>query len=439
MTESPSKLRPASDLSNTKASYLARARSRKLPPPRAGDHDSATSIHQQSKDLRRSVEDSQRNSDQHRTGGLSVPVAATLPTAQPEDIRAADKQQSKAARYQELQATYQELQVELQQANKTIETLNAEKKTILEEWHHAVDDLHNLQSECDCRIADDVFLSSWKNLCYDIKNWAATYFTGKSRRILWRWGSKPDFSRLSKDHETFMKSNGYRYFLIQAFLWQRLIANVFDDSWAGLYWADYTHNDLRLIQNHLNPYKSASSNHSKDTLETRLKEYHTWRAKTTQLLLAQESPDHKHGRINELVNKLSGDLQPFANSKSLDDKFNTLLKGIVTDAVDLDSKMKTQKAVFTPKLYFKEERGFGFPFDSSSMESIDESLASTESADESKDTQKPLPVELVVSPALFKAGNSMAEEYQTHHVLVNAQVICTQLVLTMGKPDEVQN
>jgi hypothetical protein len=139
------------------------------------------------------------------------------------------------------------------------------------------------------------------------------------------------------------------------------------------------------------------------------------------------------------VNKLSGDLQPFANSKSLDGKFNTLLEDIVTEAVNLDSKMKTQKAVFTPKLYFKEGRGFGFPFDSSSMESIDESLASTESADESKDTQKPLPVELVVSPALFKAGNSMAEEYQTHHVLVNAQVICTQLVLTMGKPDEVQN
>jgi hypothetical protein len=235
-----------------------------------------------------------------------------------------------------------------------------------------------------------------------------------------------------------MKSNDHRHFLIQAFLWQRLIAEVFDDSWAGLYWADYTHGGLRLIQNHLNPCKSASSNHSKDTLETRLKEYHTWRAKTTQLLLAQRRPpDHTmHGRINELVNKLSSDLQPFANSKSLEDKFNSLLKDIVTDAVDLDSKMKTQKAIFTPKLYSKEGWGFGFPFDSSSM---DEILVSTESADESKDTQNPLPVELVVSPALLKEGNSMAEEYQTHHVLVNAQVICTQLVLTMGKPDEVQN
>jgi len=333
----------------------------------------------------------------------------------------------------------------LQLAKKTIDTLNKEKKSILAQLHNAVDDLHYLQSERDCRIADEVFLSSWMKLRYDIKNWAATYFSGKPRNI-WFWKTRPDFSRLSSDHKRFMLSENYRHLLVQAFLWQQLIENVFSDSYNGLYWADKTHRELRSIRNRLNPCMTAPSNaigHSKNALEAwaydnnGLKEYHTWRAKTTQLLLAQpgRSLDYMNNRINNLVGKLSRDLQPYA--KSLDSEIDPHLKDIVTAAVDLDSKMNTQKAVFTPKLYFKEEKCFGISFDCSSMESIDETLgcSSTGSVGKSENAQNPPPelVELVVSPALFKTGNSMAEDYQTDHVLVKAQVLCRQLVLTWGK------
>ena len=393
------------------------------------------------------MEDSQQNNhrivDQGRTGGSTdVLVAATLPIAQPEDIHAADMnpeiglQQNKAAKTKQRR---QKLQTELQLAEKTIETLNKDKENILAELHSAVDDLHNLQSEPDCRIADEIFISSWGKLRYDIKNWAATYFVGKPRNNPRGWfrgrSSKPDFSRLSSDYKAFMRSENYRYILIQAFLWQQLIENVFNDTCNGLYWADQTHNGLRSIQNRLNPWTNAIDYSIKDALEARardLKEYHTWRAKTTQLLLAQERPESSHymdNRINNLVDKLSYDLQPYA--KSLDDKIDTPLKDIVITAVDLDSKMKTQKAVFTPRLYFNGEESlcFGFPFDCSSMELIDETLgcSSTESIDKDEDAQKPPPVELVVSPALLKTGNSMAEEYRTHHILVKAQVLCQQL------------
>jgi len=442
--ESPNKPRPASEISNTKTS----TKNRKNSPSRVGDHGSATSIHRQSLDLRQSVEDSQQNDsivDQYRTGGSSdhdVLDAAALPTAQPGDIHAADMdpeiglQQSKAGRRQKLQT-------ELQLAKKTIDTLNKEKKSILAELHNAVDDLHYLQSERDCRIADEVFLSSWLKLRYDIKNWAATYFTGKPRNTRFR-RSRPDFSRLSSDHKTFMQSENYRYLLVQAFLWQQLIENVFDGSCNGLYWADQTHSELRSIQNRLNPRMTAPSNaihHSKDALKARahddnsLKEYHTWRAKTTQLLLAQgRSLDYMNNRINGLVGKLSYGLRPYA--ESLDGKIDRPLKDIVAAAVDLDSKMNTQKAVFTPKLYFEEERCFGISFDCSSMESIDGTLGcSTGSVDKGENAQNPPPelVELVVSPALLKTGNSMAEDYQTHHVLVKAQVLCHQLMLIRDK------
>ena len=381
------------------------------------------------------MEDSQQNNnsivDQGRTGGSSdVPVAATLPTAQPED--------SKAARTKH-RGRWQELQTELQLAKETIETLKKDRENNLADLYRAVDDLHNLQSERDCRIADEVFISSWGKLRYDIKNWAATYFVGKSRinRRDWRGrSSKPDFSRLSRDYKDYMRSENYRYILIQAFMWQQLIENVFNDSNNGLYWADKTHNGLRSIQNRLNPQMTETSNaidHSiKDALKARtrddndLKEYHTWRAKTTQLLLAQERSSHcMDDRINNLVQKLSLYLQPYA--KSLDDKIDAPLKDIVMAAVDLDSKMKMQKAVFTPKLYFNREKSlsFEFSFDCSSMELIDETLGcSTESVGKDDDAQEPLPVELVVSPALLKTGNSMAEEYQTHHILVKAQVLC---------------
>ena len=395
------------------------------------------------------MEDSQQNNsivDQCRTGGSSdVLVAATLPTAQPEDIHAADmnpetvSQQNKAARTKRRGDSRrgQELQSELQLAKDTIKSLNKDKETILAELHSAVGDLHNLQSERDYRIADEVFISSWGKLRYDIKNWAATYFAGKPRNNLRDWfRGKPDFSRLSGDYKAFMRSENYRYLLIQAFLWQQLIENVFNDTYNGLYWADQTHKGLRLIQNRLNPQMTAIDHSIRDVLEARargdndLKEYHTWRAKTTQLLLAQEqSPHCMYNRINKLVGKLSFDLQPYA--KSIDDKIDRPLKDIVMTAVDLDSKMKTQKAVFTPRLYFNGEESlcFGFPFDCSSMELIDETLgcSSTEFIDKDEDAQKPLSVELVVSPALLKTGNSMAEEYQTHHILVKAQVLCQRL------------
>ena len=58
------------------------------------------------------------------------------------------------------------------------------------------------------------------------------------------------------------------------------------------------------------------------------------------------------------MDKLSCGLQPYA--KSLDDKIDPPLKDIVMTAVNLDSKMNTQKVVFTAKLSFKEEWCFGF-------------------------------------------------------------------------------
>ena len=59
------------------------------------------------------------------------------------------------------------------------------------------------------------------------------------------------------------------------------------------------------------------------------------------------------------MDKLSRGLQLYA--KSLDGKIDPPFKDIVTTAVNLDSKINTQKMVFIPKPYFKEEWCFGFP------------------------------------------------------------------------------
>jgi hypothetical protein len=55
--------------------------------------------------------------------------------------------------------------------------------------------------------------------------------------------------------------------------------------------------------------------------------------------------------VGKLTLEVTYDLQPYA--KSLDDKIYPPLKDIVMAAVNLDS-------VFTSKLYFKEERWYGF-------------------------------------------------------------------------------
>lgn len=147
-----------------------------------------------------------------------------------------------------------------------------------------------------------------------------------------------------------------------------------------------------------------------------LREYHTWRAKTTTLLLPKIKSRSVEDRIGGLWRKLSDTLRQFVTEP--DSKFDIRLREILVQAVNLDQCMNTQKAVFTPRSCFQKDMRFGFPFDRQSMESIDTD----------GDAYDHMDVELVVAPALLKAGNSKGEDYGTESVLVHSQVSCQRIL-----------
>jgi len=144
-----------------------------------------------------------------------------------------------------------------------------------------------------------------------------------------------------------------------------------------------------------------------------VKEYLSWRAKTTLLLTPKTDNKCVQSRITKVVAEISKHLRPFVTSV----KPNTWteLQEIVEKAVRLDLEVRKSRAVFEFTVpCSRSTKAYGFSYDKHFM-------TNQEGFPEEKDGMM---VDLVVTPFLAKTGNADGDAYDIKTILSKCIGIC---------------
>lgn len=152
-------------------------------------------------------------------------------------------------------------EIELVQTKARLEATLAEKDEINQEWKRATHDLNRLQAERNYKIDDDYFIAAWKELTYEVKNWAFQHFEGKIQSPIMRFGPSRELQKLAQDVRYWLRSPRLRPLIAQAWVWNVLQHRVFACTGEniGLVWAGIESWKLRHLRSVLKPSSSTIS------------------------------------------------------------------------------------------------------------------------------------------------------------------------------------
>jgi hypothetical protein len=158
--------------------------------------------------------------------------------------------------FQKKQKDIQELEVEL-------ESVLKEKANIQKEWKEAASELNRLRADPKYKVDDSFFVEAWKELRYDIKNWAFQHFGGDLKPPPRSLSGKTTTTPLRQipdvvyDYKLYLSSPQLRPLLMQAVVWHMLSHEVFmtDNTKEGMIWAGHQYGYFRGLYNLLAPGK----------------------------------------------------------------------------------------------------------------------------------------------------------------------------------------
>jgi hypothetical protein len=325
------------------------------------------------------------------------------------------------------------LQSELRQAKLDIEKLTREKAAIRKQLNEAADANISLEEKKNYNRDEKFFIGEWNTLDYNIRNWASQHFGKNHSKLQPLFGGalKDDLRVLTAYPKNYMDSNDHRPLLIQAFVWNFLVENVFGGPTAhsGTCWAGKAEEDFKNMVAHLIPSKSKSISHDLDfddlcltethkTTDAELRAFHDWRASTAGLLQMRSKETNVNGRIDALIILLEKKLQRYLGGPV--ESFQKGVRDIIERAVQLDAEFSKQRAHYyvaswTVAFYSKPYDQWVDShciFDGASMTNVEGKV----------DRHRPCRISLVIRPVLFKAGNTFGNSYDVHEVLVKALV-----------------
>ncbi|KAF2489465.1 hypothetical protein BU16DRAFT_586508 [Lophium mytilinum] len=273
------------------------------------------------------------------------------------------------------------------------------------------------------RLDDEYLRAEMIRLQRNIKRWARTHFTNEEGYTT--KSAAKSFQHLTENHEIWLLSKPNRRFLIEARLWDLLLDFVITPhprERFGFVWAGGLAKRKRHIRDR-GPRKgnlvSLDSTLRKGTRSNTVEyeEYHEWRSLTYNLLFpgrgreATPRIDMREviGQRDLITHKIWKDLRSYvtrANKPTAKDD----LRDIVRDAMALDVDFKKQKADFSFGSW--GDALYGYEFVPEHMEDL-------------RRSSKRDIVQLMVSPALFKRGDSSGHNYHKPKLkIVDARVIC---------------
>ena len=170
-------------------------------------------------------------------------------------------------------------------------------------------------------------------------------------------------------------------------------------------------------------------------------ELHDWRALTATRI---SRPDTYHktreGREKDIIACSTRIMSLVANWVTAEDqgKFEDRLRKILSDAVELSQTLRCQRAFWSIRQAgsFVDRTGNAecahslLYFDEGTMDDIDGDDDSDDSDERSTPTSSPKIVEIIISPSLWKRGNTDGERYDSEFCAARSDVKCKEAVFS---------
>ncbi|KAF2679020.1 hypothetical protein K458DRAFT_122477 [Lentithecium fluviatile CBS 122367] len=353
---------------------------------------------------------SQSQSQSPSPNRLSVNASPLIPPKSPSrpDVRAGSSQDDLVQRFYQVTRERDALRKELQRQSmgphgipaRASVVYKSEEKTLIEELH---------------------------TLRYEIRAWSEEYFGGPppSRKRPHVHSARELFGSLNDNYKAYLKHDGDRPLLIQAYVWSKLLERIFSNlhKGCGYIWAG------KLGDRKLRPLNDTLRKAVKN--EEQAEEYHYWRSMTVNLLVPQVngkwSPTFDAAPvlkwIRRFCSRMRRRLRPWSTQSLRLGKDQ--LYTIVSAAVALDLKMKRQRADYRFVTFTggKPNQFWGYGFFDSEMEDIDE-----------EDEGRGRYVQLSLAPALERCGNANGHVFDQNFILVKADVSCKRLAGKKAQP-----
>ncbi|KAK4199000.1 hypothetical protein QBC40DRAFT_88014 [Triangularia verruculosa] len=214
--------------------------------------------------------------------------------------------------------------------------------------------------------------------------------------------TKKPFALLVKDLDRYLLDPLKRAFLLEAFVWNTLIATVFSRN--GMLWGGTMVSHVQQL----------SRDFENDTIE--LTDFHKWYAQTASILYSMYGLDTR--RIEKIADGLRTALRPWQSTTFTEGQCD-MFEDLVQLAAELDADFSRSRAdymIFMLETDEGERRlgkfKYGVPFDADYMEL------------QGGNSDSSGPVELVISPTVVKVGGSDGDNYDYSTVLMRAKVMC---------------
>jgi hypothetical protein len=406
--------------------------------------------------------DAQLVEKQHRVENIQANTNTTRRLHQQELLEKEGALIKVKSKFEALQKEQKETLETVQQALDAKNQAQDDKENMLEKWREATSALNKLQEEMNYKADDTYFSGIWRTLQANIENLTLSHFGGrpakpsKLARAKASLHAKPedepakDLIFLTSEWSKYLGSERGRPLLMQAFIWNMLNYCIFDSlnrHSQGLYWAGNLRTPLSRLRADLRsgmcmgtigcysrvlnlPFTEVLLMRGVDEtaqglLEKEIRDYHKWRAITTQLLLSKRPKRILPHEIAELVDDVVKYLRRHFTNPTPENEanFKNRLADIFTEAIHLDGEMNQQRAFLFCEMWVNDydaKEPWGFPFDSSMMQAIEDPGKGSNSF------AVKATVELLISPALFKAGNAYGENYHVRSPLVKAKVVVSE-------------
>ncbi|KAI1128369.1 hypothetical protein F5Y10DRAFT_265281 [Nemania abortiva] len=281
--------------------------------------------------------------------------------------------------------------VELANAQQALIKKTEECDNIREHWQAVVGELNDLKSSKQIFMVDDAEMTAkWKHLQYCIKNFARTYL----RDFSYPEPLTPEQLQLLESvnplYQEFLTTEGKVHCFFQSFVWLYIAHRILRNQ--TIVWGKDVSTAVRAL--------------SKACCAHRDEDFHVWRAQTGEMLQKERGIDGKTAEIlkkklyQRLVQFIPGDIMHDAKREEM---IRRSLEGIIDKAIELATIFNMSRCVYDCEIVEP-----GMRFDPEAMEHDEEYDA-------------PL-VDLMISPALVKYGNSRGQNYDQYLVLAKSHV-----------------
>lgn len=276
-------------------------------------------------------------------------------------------------------------------------------------------------------LPESEIVKCWKELDFDVNNFVRTHLSSMNwtQKKIDKWVNLDDerLKLITPQYSIWLKDVNMTTWMAEAFVWQTLLAQVFDGTigLGGLKWTGDHAKKLKRFRESNSPNRQRREqlltpltgtlvwnmvdDGTRPISSDRDKRWHAWKAHTSSLLSALTADNTREEAVSEITELVVEALEPLCSYRTRG-QLHTALGSIVRKALTLDERMSCQQKWYYLTYPIQQ---YNVNLDTSCMRPL-------------KGSGSGSVVAFVVRPGLMKAGGERGENYQTPELVDHCTV-----------------